>query len=145
MTRKELIKEFITQKNYAVIGYSSNHNKFGNSIYKELKTKGYNVYPVNPNFNSISEECYRKIADIPQKIDAAIIATKNTEPALNDVLKAGIKNVWLQKGTESKEALDFCRENNINVISKRCILMYIEPVTSIHKFHRKIFDFFGIS
>lgn len=44
----------------------------------------------------------------------------------------------MQQGSESKNAIDLCVKNGINVIAGECIMMYAEPVKSIHSFHRWI-------
>ena len=53
MTSKKIVEEFLTQKKIAVVGVSRKKTKFGNAIYKELRQKGYNVFPVNPHINDL--------------------------------------------------------------------------------------------
>ena len=48
MTSKAAIQAFMALKTLAVAGVSRNPNKFGTMVYKDLKSKGYTVYPVNP-------------------------------------------------------------------------------------------------
>ena len=68
---QELIKEFMGQKRYAVVGASDNPEKYGNKIVKNLKNRGYEVYPVNPRLKEVEGLCcYSTIADIPVKVDA---------------------------------------------------------------------------
>jgi len=45
---QELIKEFMKQKTFAVVGATDNPQKFGNKIVRNLKNRGYQVYLVNP-------------------------------------------------------------------------------------------------
>ena len=45
---QELIQEFMKQKKFAVVGATDNPEKYGNQIVKNLKNRGYEVYPVNP-------------------------------------------------------------------------------------------------
>jgi len=65
---QELIKEFIAQKRFAVIGASNNTHKYGYKIFKYLKSRGYEVYPVNPRINTLEgTKCYATLTDIPGK------------------------------------------------------------------------------
>lgn len=53
MTSKSLVENFLSQKNIAVVGVSRNTKKFGNTIYRSLKKKCYNVFSINPNAEKI--------------------------------------------------------------------------------------------
>ena len=55
----------------------------------------------------------------------------------------GITRLWIQQGAESAEALELCREHGLSAISKRCIMMFAEPVGGIHTFHRFFARLFG--
>jgi len=46
-TIKTSTENFLSQKNITMIGVSYNPEKFGNTIYRSLKKKGYNVFPIN--------------------------------------------------------------------------------------------------
>ena len=61
-----------------------------------------------------------------------------TEKVVKDVHSNNIKLVWMQQGSESETAIEFCEKNSIEVVYKECILMFAEPAASIHKFHRWI-------
>jgi len=53
------VDDFLAQKTMAVVGVSRGGKKFGNAILKDLKQKGYRVFPVNPHAASIDgERCY---------------------------------------------------------------------------------------
>jgi predicted CoA-binding protein len=145
-TSKHSVESIINQKSFAVVGVSRNGKKFGNTIFDELKKKGRIVYQINRNSSEINgEKCYASINDLPEKPGAAIISInpKDTENAVREIAEAGIKNVWIQQGSKSDEAVMFCKENNINVVYDECILMFAEPVESIHKFHKFIWKIFG--
>jgi len=45
---QDLIKEFIVQKKFAIVGATNDTKKYGYEIFKNLKKRGYEVYPVNP-------------------------------------------------------------------------------------------------
>jgi len=50
---QDLIKEFMARKKFAVVGASDNAEKYGNQILKNLKNRGYEVYPVNTKLKEI--------------------------------------------------------------------------------------------
>lgn len=139
MTAKKIIDEFLAQKPVAVIGVSRDSKKFGYICYRDLKMRGFNVLPVNPNVNSIDgEECYPDLKSLPEKAAAVLIVVPpaQTEKVITEALECGIRYIWMQKGSESVKAVEFCRNNGINLIHNECILMFAQPVESIHKFHR---------
>ena len=146
MATKATITEFLSQKKLAIVGISRTGKKFSNAVYKELKLKGYRLFPVNPQAeNILGESCYPNLRSLPEKVEGVVIITKPAISAgiIREVHEAGIKHVWLQQGTESKEAIDFCNSKQMNVIHGECILMFAEPIGSFHKFHRWIWKLIG--
>ena len=139
MTSKKLVNEFLSEKNIAVVGVSRSGKKFGYTLFKDLKTKGYNVYPVNPNAPVIDDEkCYPSLLALRGKVEAAILVVPPfaTKEVVKDAYSAGIKKVWMQLGSESEEAVIFCEETGIDVIQNECVLMFAEPAAFFHRAHR---------
>ena len=146
MTTKKVVEEFLAQKNIAVIGVSRKKTKFGNAIYRELKQKGYNVFPVNPNMSEFEgDTCYPDLLSIPEKVDAVVIniPPSQTEKVVREAKEAGIKKVWLQQGSQSDEAVKYCEENGIDCVSNECILMFAQPSAFIHRAHKWVWGFLG--
>lgn len=136
----------MAQKNMAIAGVSRNAKKFGNAIFRELKSKGYNLFPLHSEMESFQgQTCYKDVAFLPEEVSALMICTKpeNTLQLVKAAAEKGIQNIWLQQGAQNDEAIVFARENGINIIHRQCALMFAEPVGSIHNFHRKINKFFG--
>jgi predicted CoA-binding protein len=73
-----------------------------------------------------------------------IIMTKKDQTAavVKEARNKGIKNIWIQQNSDSKEAIKELEGSNINYITGECILMYHKP-HGFHKFHRAINKFFG--
>ena len=137
----ESIKSFLNLKNIAVLGVSSKGKGFGVAVYNHLKDNGYNVFGVNKNGGfSGSLKFYNSISMIEQTIDGIItvVPPSETEIVVQQANSIGIKNIWMQQGSESKNAINFCKDNGINVVHNECIMMFVEPVKSIHSFHRWI-------
>ena len=146
MNSKKIVDDFLAQKKIAVVGVSRKKTKFGNTIYRELKQKGYQVYPINPNTNLIEgDSCYPDLLSLPEKVNSVIINVPpaQTERVVKEAKEAGIKKVWLQQGSQSDAAIKYCEENGIDCVSNECILMFVEPSAFIHRAHRWIWGVFG--
>lgn len=134
-------KDFLNCKRIALYGISRTETKFGNSIYRELKTRGYSVFPMHADLDRFDgDNCYRSLSNISPLVDGVFINVKPDKVIgiLQEVKKTGIKNIWLQQGAESEEAIQFAKENDIALSTNGCILMYLEPVGGLHSFHRWI-------
>lgn len=123
---ENLVKDFLNQKSFAVVGSFRNQSKYAYRIFKKLKQKGHTVFPVNPRGGQVDDDkCYPNIKDIPEDIDVADIVTppRVTEAVVKDCKDRGVKKVWLQPGAESQEAIDFCKKNKIDVVHGLCIML----------------------
>lgn len=141
MTTKAAVDDFLSQKTLAVVGVSKKKGKFGSTVFKELKAKGYRVFPVNPNIDDFEgDKCYHNLKELPEAAGGAVIVVppKAAESVVRDAADAGIRRVWLQQGAESREAVASCKENDISVIHGHCILMFAEPTAFPHRLHRYI-------
>ena len=123
---QDLIKEFMAQKKFAVVGATDNPEKYGHQILINLKSRNYEVYPVNPRLDTVEGmKCYPTIADIPEKVDVVdfVVPPTATESILKDCLKLGLDRIWLQPGSESEAAVKFCEDNNLKVVHGVCVMM----------------------
>ena len=133
------IKKFIESRRLAIVGISHVERKFSNNAYRELKSRGYQVFGVNPSLTEIAgERCYKDLSSLSGQIDGAVICVspEKVEPILREAASIGLRNIWLQQGAESKEAIRLGSELGLNLVVGKCILMFAEPVRGFHKFHR---------
>ena len=146
MNSKADVEKFLSNKRIALAGMSRAGNKFSNSAAKELRKKGYQIIPVNPEADEIGgEKCYRRIGDIEMKPEGVLVMTPSskTREAVQEALDAGITNLWLQQGADTEEAGELARQGGGAVVSGECILMFAEPTPFLHKFHRGIWKLLG--
>lgn len=146
MSELNVIQNFIGNKKVALIGVSRSNAKFGNAILKDLTKRGYQVFPIHSEISNIDGiVCYNSLSGIPDGVENLIISAKpdKAEKIIPEAAKSKIKRIWLQQGSSSENVIRLCKENNIDFVQKRCILMFAEPVDSIHKFHRFIWKIFG--
>ena len=121
-----MVKDFLKQKRFAVVGSFRNESKYAYRILKTLKEKGYEVYPVNPSLREVDGlRCYPNIKEIPDSVDVVDIVTppQITEKIVRECKEKGISKVWIQPGAESKTVIEFCKDNGIKVVFNLCIMM----------------------
>jgi uncharacterized protein len=141
----EKINKFFSCNKFAIAGVSRGKKKFGNIIFKELKKKNYNIVPVNPNMDSFEgEKCYRSVKELPSDIEALFVITKPeiSYSIVKEAVDKGIKHVFLQRGSQSDEAVKYAEDKGVNIIYEQCILMFANP-DGFHKFHRALVKLFG--
>jgi len=144
-TRQD-IEGFLAQKSLAVAGVSRDPRSFSATAFKELSGKGYRLFAVNPNADSLhGQKCYPSLAALPEKVGGVLVFTPPavTETVVKEAAAAGIGRIWIQQGAQSPAALALCREKNLAAVSGQCILMFAEPVSSIHGVHRWVKKLFG--
>lgn len=123
---EHLVKDFLKQKSFAVVGSFRNESKTAWRIVKTMKKKGYNVCPVNPRIKDVEGlVCYPSIKDISHVIDVVDIVTSPiiTMKIVKDCKDKGVSRVWMQPGAESEEAIEFCHKNDISVIHDLCVML----------------------
>jgi predicted CoA-binding protein len=122
-----LITDFLRKQNvFAVIGVSRNPAKYGHQVYKDLKEAGYVVYAVNPNIDEIlGDRCYHSLSELPEMPDVVdtVVPPAVTEKVVTECKELGIARVWMQPGSESEQALNFCTRNNIKVVHDVCVMV----------------------
>ena len=121
-----LINEFMSQNRFAVVGATDNPEKYGNQIVKNLKSRGYDVYPVNPKLKEVEGlECFSSLTDIPCEVDVIdfVVSPVVTEEVLKQCKELNLNRIWLQPGSESEKALNFCKDNNMKVVHSVCVML----------------------
>jgi predicted CoA-binding protein len=140
------IQEFLKGKRFGLVGYSRSGHKFGNMIFTELKGRRYSVRVVHPELKEIGgEPCAATVGALAGQVDGLIInvSPRKSAQVVRDAAQAGIRNIWLQQGADSPEAVKAARELGLNFVAGKCILMYATPVRSFHAFHRLFARLFG--
>lgn len=110
----------------AVVGATDDQHKYGSVIYRDLKHKGFEVYPVNPNRATVDgDTAYESLADLPEAptIVNVVVPPKTTLRVLESARELGLWNVWIQPGAESPEVLTYLQENDFNYLANACIMV----------------------
>ena len=127
MTEQAKIEQFLAGKRFAVVGASTDREKYGNKVLRVYKQNKLDVVPVNPKDGEIEGlKAYPDLASVPGTIDGISIITppKVTEQIVAQAIRLGIKNLWMQPGAESAAAVELAEQAGANVIAAGpCILV----------------------
>lgn len=145
MTRREALDDFLAQKVLALAGASRSGRKFGNTLFKELTAKGYEVNLVHPEAEEIAgTPCVPTLAALPVPVGGLVLAVApgKAETLVREAAEAGIRRIWMQQGSASPEAIRLCEEKGITLVHGECLLMFVSP-TGVHAFHRWLWGVLG--
>jgi predicted CoA-binding protein len=112
-------------KTVAVVGASSNRNKFGNKALRAFEKRGYRVIPVNPNEPEVEgHPTFKSVVDIPGEVDLATIyvPARVGVSVIDDVAKKGIAEVWLNPGADDPAVVRRARELGLKTVQTCSIL-----------------------
>ena len=111
----------------AIVGATDNPAKYGNRIYRDLKSKGLRVYPINPTRDTINgDRAYADLADLPEKPDIInyVVPPPRTLRLLARAKELGFMRVWIQPGAEDEDVMDFLDANGFEYLAKVCIMAH---------------------
>jgi uncharacterized protein len=120
---------FLASPAYGVAGASTNRDKYGNKVLRCYQQHGREVYGINPRATEIEgAPCVANVADLPDQVQSISVITPPviTEQVVAQASARGIRNIWMQPGAESAQAVAACREHGVNVIADgSCILVVL--------------------
>lgn len=150
-TIRQAADEFLGKRRIAVTGVSHAPQGHGsNAVYKRLRERGYQVFAVNPNAQTVEgDPCYPNLAAIPDGVEAVVIGTRpeHAEATMRECAQLGIRHVWMHRsfggGSVSHTATEYGREHGIQVIDGGCPLMFDPTADFPHKVMKSIFTMTG--
>jgi predicted CoA-binding protein len=113
--------------NVAVLGASSNPDRYSYQAVKLLMEHGYGVFPVHPTAPVIAGLiCYPRLSTITDPLDTVTVylSAKNSTPLIAELLACAPRRVILNPGAESSELTDRCRAAGIAVL-EACTLVLV--------------------
>lgn len=125
-TIENVKKEMLSKKSWAVIGATTDTEKFGYKIYNKLKNHGYTVYGINPKAESLNgDKLYKSLSDLPQKPECVnmVVNLKVTLSTLDEIKNLGIEYVWFQPGTFDEEVISKAEELDLKIVYNDCVLV----------------------
>lgn len=150
-TIKDAATQFLAKKRVAVTGVSrSPENHGSNVVYQRLRERGYEVFAVNPNAETVEgDRAFPNLASIPGGVDAVVIGTRpeTAQTTMAECVDLGIEHVWMHRlfgaGSVSHTAAEYGREHGIEVIDGGCPLMFDSTADAGHKVMRWMFTLTG--
>ena len=100
----------------AIIGASSDRNKFGNKSLRAHAARGFRVFPVNLHEKEIEgHRAYAKVTDIPEALDriSVYLPPDKTLAVLEDIAAKSAAEIFFNPGSESEEVVRRARELGI--------------------------------
>lgn len=109
--------------------------KYGYKAVRAYQEAEYTVYPINPREKSIAGlPVYKRVVDIKEPIEIASFYVPSAigEKIIDDVIRKGIKTVFVNPGAESDALLKKLNDAHIKVV-QACSILAIG-------FHPEAFD-----
>lgn len=137
--------DLFERKTLCLFGMSRNKAKFGNALHAHLTRHGYRLFPIHPQAEELfGVRCYSEPGAVPEPVDGAIICLPPARAldAVRACAEAGIREVFLQQGSESAEVLALCRELGLHTYYRSCAILCSRPtgIHSIHAFFARLFN-----
>jgi predicted CoA-binding protein len=112
----------------AVVGCSDDPNRDSLKIAKLLKSKGFRVFPVNPQLQidalskELGERCYPDLDSIPEPVEMVDVFRRPEHlPEITQLaIRKGARVLWGQLGVVNLEAAESARRAGMTVVMDRC-------------------------
>ncbi len=111
-------------RNIAVVGLSPNPERPSFRVAQGMQALGYRIIPVRPKVTAVlGERAYADLASVPEPIDLVDVfrAGEHVPAIVDECIRLGVKNLWLQDGVIHEEAAQKARSAGINVVMDMCL------------------------
>ena len=118
-----LIKSIFREtKTIAIVGASPDVDRPSYRVMNFLKSEGFKVYPVNPQFLNekiLGEKVLSKLSNIEERIDLVNIFRRSefVEEITKEAISVKTKTIWMQLGIKNYSADILAKNNNNPLIS----------------------------
>lgn len=113
---------------YAVVGASANPEKYGHTVFFDLRHAGFEVVPVNPKLRELDGvRAYARLQDIQLPPDVAVVVVP---PAVgltivDEAAAAGVKKLWFQPSAESSEIREKAEKLGLQIVADGSCIMVV--------------------
>ncbi|MCB1176043.1 MAG: CoA-binding protein [Leptospiraceae bacterium] len=110
----------------ALVGATNDSRKYGNIIYKDLKSKGIKVFGINNKATTIDGDiAYHNVEDLENKPDIInfVVPPKIGFEIVKKLNENGYDNFWFQPGAESDEIINYLETNKKNYLAYACVMV----------------------
>lgn len=122
--RRELLAASHT---VAMVGASANPLRPSYFVFRYLRTHGFDVRPVNPDYKEVDGvRCFASLADYARELGPPDIVdvfrkADETPQVARDAVAAGAKAIWFQYGVINDEAIRIADDAGLRVVVDRCM------------------------
>jgi predicted CoA-binding protein len=124
MNDSEIRELLQSSKSIAVVGLSSNPSRASFGVSQYMQSRGYKIFPVNPNeVEVLGERAFPSLDAFPGAIDIVNVFRRSEfVPSIVDAAIAkGARCVWMQQGVIHQEAAANAENFGLLVVMDRCI------------------------
>jgi len=118
--------EALKGKEIVVVGVSDREKKFGFKIFRDLIAAGFNVKGINPRDGEVlGRKICRSLSDLGKAPDLVItvVPPSVTERVVEECNEMGVKEIWMQPGSESGAAVRKAEGYGISVTHNACFMI----------------------
>ena len=119
-------ERYATEPSWAVVGASNDARKFGNRIYKTLRSAGYRVRAIHLREREVEgDKAFANLAALPEvpTVVNLVIPPPATVEVVEQAIEIGVSAIWFQPGSENRQAAQLALEHGLDVIED-CILVH---------------------
>ncbi|WP_255191726.1 CoA-binding protein [Natronobeatus ordinarius] len=121
------LREILGFETVAVVGCSRTPGKAAHDVPDYLRSRGYEVIPVNPNAAEVfGRRAYDTLSAVDVEIDVVCVFRPSDEVAgiVDEALeRADVRVIWTQLGIVDDEALERAERDGMTVVRDRCMLV----------------------
>jgi thioredoxin 1 len=119
----------------AVVGISRDSAKDSYKVAEYLKSKGYDIIPINPSADEIlGEKCHKSLLDMPEDVQKRIEIVdifrppQDVPPIVDQAIELRKKHgkpdvIWMQLGIVNEEAAKRAVKAGFTVVMNRCMMI----------------------
>ncbi|MCB1137288.1 MAG: CoA-binding protein [Leptospiraceae bacterium] len=112
----------------ALVGATNNSTKFGNIIFRDMTSKGYDVVPINPKATTVNDvQAYPDLGAASKDHDIGLVVyvvpPKLTLQSLQEARDLGLKKVWVQPGAGNPDVRKYLDENEFEYLMDACVMV----------------------
>lgn len=113
-------------KTIAVVGASPDPGRDSHRIMKYLIGVGYDVIPVNPNYEEVlGKKCFPTLQSVDKAIDIVDVFRRSefVDQVAQDAVSANAGVLWMQLGVINEPAARYASDHKIKIVMNRCIMV----------------------
>lgn len=121
---------------YVVVGASADPHKYGHIVFKDLRSAGLTVIPVNPKLSEIdgvpAAAAAEQVNPLPDVVISVVLPTIGLG-VLERAAAAGLKKFWFQPGAESEEIRQRAKELGLDAMADGSCIMAARRAAGVKK------------